>query len=858
MENNLKKELSSLNANKQIDPKFFSNLLSSLGITTRIIKSENVEDLHAEKLILRSILDGINDLIYLKDKNSKFILCNHATAKHLGLKSHKDLIGKTDKDYFQKEYADKYLKDDKNIIKTGKPLINIEEKTVDHKGNEKWLLTTKFPLKNNKKQVVGIIGIGKDVTDIIGSEKDLTKKYTSLRDHDNFNFKAILQNIIDNSTDNIYIKDKKGTFILINKSQSNWLGLKSPEEALGKTDFDYFSEKHATRAQKDELTILKSKKSISIEEEDIWRSGKKAWVLTKKYPFYNEDGEIIGTFGVTRDITQRKIAEDALFIEKELVNATLMSIGDAVISTDNEAKIVCMNPVAEKLTGWNENEAKGKKLINVFNILHENDKRKAHNPIDIVLRRNRVISTAGDIVLVNKHDIEIPIKETYSPIHNKQGQITGAVLVFHDDTVAREKTNKMSYRATHDALTGLFNRTEFERQMNDLLKNAKTVGEQHAFLYFDLDKFKPVNDQCGHLAGDYLLRNLSKFIQMLLRDTDTLARLGGDEFGILLKNCSLKHANIIATKIIQSVKEYQFIWEGKTFTVGISMGIVSINEDSENKESILVDADISMYTAKENGGNCIHITIGDEENIKKTQWETRINLALEHNLFQLYKQVILPISNNRGKKAINYYEILLRMIDNENNIIMPKIFLNTAERYGLMPKIDQWVIKNVFSYINKNKNTNTVYFINLSCGSISDELIIFINEQLSKYKIPAKTICFEVNETSAITNIVKVIELIKHIKKWNCLFSLDNIGLSTLSYLKYLNVDFIKIDNSLIENIDHHKVNATSVKAINDIASVKNIKTIASCVEYDEVKNKLVELGIGLGQGYNIGIPEPL
>ena len=838
---------------------FIQNIFCNHKILKNFDQIQNPENFINEYNLLHTLIDNLPDLIYLKDKESRFIICNNTMALHIGVKSPDELVGKKDADFYKKEIASDYLSDEQNIIKTGKPIINKEEKIIDYNGNEKWLLTTKIPLKNNNNEIVGIIGISRNITGIKESENNLTEKYFLFLDNKIFSFKIVLQNLIDNSTDNIYFKDEKGRFVLINKSQANWLGLDDAAQAIGKTDFDYFSDEHAKRAKKDELSILKNRQSISIEEEDIWLNGRKAWVLTKKYPLYNEKNKIIGTFGVTRDITQRKMAEDALFVEKERLNATLMSIGDAVISTDKEGNIVCMNSIAEKLTGWPEDEAKGKRIKKVFNIIHENDHRKAFNPIDIVLEKNRIIRSRGDILLINKNGDEIPIKDTSSPIHNKKGKISGAVLVFHDDTEAREKSNRMSYRATHDALTGLFNRTVFEKQLYELISNTKKYNKKHAFLYLDLDKFKPVNDSCGHVAGDHLLKNLSKIIQLLLRDTDILARLGGDEFGILLKNCSLKHAQVIANKIIQALKEYRFIWDEMFFNIGVSIGIVPINQKTENKESLLVDADIAMYIAKEEGGNRVHTSRKGEKNKSKTQWESKINIALQHNLFKLYIQPIISIASKNDKHS--FFEILIRMLDDKNNIILPNTFIATAEHYGLMPKIDRWVIKDIFTHISKldQKDNSITYFINLSGTSMNDDKILsFIKEQFSNYDIFADSICFELNETSAITNIVKVIDFIKQTKKLGCRFSLDNVGLSSLNYLKYLSVDFLKIDSSFIENIDDDIFNYTSVKAIHEIANVKKIKTIANFVETNEVQAKLNEIGIDYVQGYHIGMPTPL
>ncbi len=389
-----------------------------------------------------------------------------------------------------------------------------------------------------------------------------------------------------------------------------------------------------------------------------------------------------------------KVAQtaNALFKQKELAEVTLHSIGDAVITTDAQARVEYMNPVAEELTGWSSSEARGRTLGDVFHIVNGLSREPESNPIEACLRERRVVGLASNTVLIRRDAAEFVIEDSAAPIFDRDGDIVGAVMVFYDVSLMRRVPHLLSYHATHDALTGLINRREFERRLSELLVEAKNHDQQHALCYLDLDQFKLVNDTCGHGVGDRLLCQLTYLLQEKVRDTDTLARLGGDEFGVLLANCALDRALQIADSLRAVVKNFRFVWENHSFDIGVSVGLVPITADSVSPSEVLSEADAACFAAKEKGRNRVQVyEPGDLELARRhgeMHWVSRLHKALEENRFRLYFQTIRPLDGDRTPHG----EVLLRLEDETGNLVPPLAFLPAAERYDLMPLIDRWVI----------------------------------------------------------------------------------------------------------------------------------------------------------------------
>jgi diguanylate cyclase (GGDEF)-like protein/PAS domain S-box-containing protein len=566
------------------------------------------------------------------------------------------------------------------------------------------------------------------------------------------------------------------------------------------------------------------------------------------------------------DISDRKRTEAALFNEKERLRVTLNSIGDAVITTDTTGHVTYLNPVAEAVTGWRMEEAIGLPVPSVFHIVNEMTDEIAQNPVELVLRNEKISGLEEYTTLIQRGGARIPIEDSAAPIRDAQGAILGAVLVFHDVTQARKMAAEMTHQATHDALTGLINRREFERRLEHAIETGRQEDAQHTMLYLDLDQFKIVNDTCGHVAGDELLRQLTAVMQGKLRKGDTLARLGGDEFGVLLENCATEPANRIADLLRRTVGDFHFTWLDKTFPIGVSIGLITFSNGGVGRADILRMADAACYVAKDTGRNRIHVyTPGDKEVAQRSGemgWISRIQKALDEQRFILYSQKILALGNGANGGA--HYEVLLRMQDEEGILVPPMAFIPAAERYGLMPLLDRWVIQTAFSLHADRHVPGTpadTCTINLSGTSICDEYFLeFVKDQFARHKVSPHSICFEVTETSAITNLSQAAALIRDLKAIGCRFALDDFGsgMSSFAYLKHLPVDYLKIDGGFVKDMLDDPIDYAMVESINHIGHVMGILTIAEFVENDAILEALQKIGVDFAQGYGVERPRPI
>jgi diguanylate cyclase (GGDEF)-like protein/PAS domain S-box-containing protein len=592
-------------------------------------------------------------------------------------------------------------------------------------------------------------------------------------------------------------------------------------------------------------------------------TGEWRWVISRAKAKVDDKGRLLRLVGVELDITERKLYEEALFREKESAQITLQSIGDGVITTDAKGVIDYLNPVAEALTGWRLEDSQGRAIEEIFRAFHEETCEPLENPLAVAIRRTRSIKSVRPMLLIRRDGNEIYVESTASPIRDGSGAVSGGVLVFHDVSEARELNRRLSYHASHDVLTGLVNRREFENRMERALKSAKARETSYALCCLDLDQFKIVNDTCGHSAGDALLGQVGALLKSKVRWRDTLARLGGDEFGILLESCTLDEAMRTAESLREAVRNFKFTWEERTFRLGASIGVVPISVDNADVASVISAADSACQAAKEAGRNRVHSFEENDIDLmrrrREMQWAARINNALEEGRFELFRQTILPLQHTEEGA---HYELLLRMRDETGKIVAPDNFITAAERYGITPSIDRWVIENAFRWLVSEADERarlSMCSINLSGQSLGDDKFLpYVIDQFHRSGLDATKICFEITETAAIASFSQANRFIQALKELGCKFALDDFGtgLSSFGYLKHFPVDFLKIDGSFVKEILHDPIDREMVRSINEIGHLTGKQTIAEFAENIEIINMLRSLGVDYAQGYGVSQPQ--
>ncbi|MGH2500836.1 MAG: EAL domain-containing protein, partial [Candidatus Limnocylindria bacterium] len=563
-----------------------------------------------------------------------------------------------------------------------------------------------------------------------------------------------------------------------------------------------------------------------------------------------------------KEIAERRRAENTLFDEKERIQVTLASIGDAVISTDVAGRVDYLNRSAEQLTGWPQVEAEGRLLRQVLNIVDENTRQPVDNAAERCLQEDKIVCLASNTLLICRDGQEISIDYSAAPIHDHEGAKIGCVLVFRDVTEARRAAHQLSYQASHDALTGLVNRREFERRLERILATG-LPDESHAVVYLDLDQFKVVNDTCGHVAGDELLRQVGAVLVSQVRKRDTLARLGGDEFGVLLEHCQQEQALRISHQMREAVQDLRFVWQDRGFTIGASIGLVPIGPGVNTLATVFRAADEACYAAKEQGRNRVHLYEPDDHEMARRhgemQWVPRIQEALAESRFTLFYQPILPL----GETGQAHGEVLLRLLNRDGDLVPPSAFIPAAERYNQMQAIDRWVIRSVFAALRDQNNVmpSGSVAINLSGQSLSDRLFLeFVEQQIEACAVVPERVCFEITETAAISNLSMAKRFFSALKPRGCRFALDDFGsgLSSFAYLKSLPVDFLKIDGGFVKDMVRDPIDHAMVEAIHRIGHVMGLETIAESVESETILARLKTIGVDYAQGYAVGRPRPL
>jgi len=677
---------------------------------------------------------------------------------------------------------------------------------------------------------------------------------------------AQYRGLFENVVEGVYQVTLDGKLLSANPALVHMLGYQSLEElhAVGSTGALY-----AEPTQRQQLIerLLRDGRIVDAEYEIRRRDGTLITVSDNARLTRDARGEPIGFEGTISDITERKRAEQRLFEEKERAEVTLQSIADAVITTDRAGIIDYQNPVAAKLTGWTDAEARGRAAAEVVRFIVEAGGEPIGDPLSRVLSGGAAETLADQTVLVSRRGTEVPIQATIAPIRDRLGQTAGAVMVFSDVSRERRMKRLLSYQAAHDALTGLINRREFEHRLNAALASARDNPEvRHALVYVDLDQFKVVNDTCGHPAGDQLLRQVTGLLQTRVRANDVLARLGGDEFGVLLEHCTPEQALRIADSLRQAICDLRFSWDGNVLQIGASIGIVEINSDTESVATLLSAADIACYSAKDGGRNRVQVydAASASARHREMRWLARLTSARDEDRFDIVFQPIVRVAGSGATPP--HYELLLRLRDENGATVLPSEFIPAAERYSMMPSLDRWVVSKVLRDLVPSRRACAgpapfTLAVNLSGTTISDPTFLeFLIEALEAHDPVPGALCFEVTETAAITNLGHASYLMRELTSRGCHIALDDFGsgLSSFNYLRTLPVHYLKIDGQFVRNVASDPVDRSMVEAIVQIGRAIGIETVAERVETPEVLETLRQIGVGYAQGYLCGAPAPL
>ncbi|MEJ8293938.1 EAL domain-containing protein [Delftia tsuruhatensis] len=574
---------------------------------------------------------------------------------------------------------------------------------------------------------------------------------------------------------------------------------------------------------------------------------------------------LVALWHTRRMLQQRQQVQNDLLTEKERAQTTLASLGDAVITTDAQGVVDYANPAALGLLGSSEQQLKGRHLAKGLHFNSIDTTQTAESLLTHLLsgRQLREEHTRW----LRRHDRSIvPVKLMGSAISGGGERPAGAVIVLRDVSREQQYLDQLSWHASHDGLTGLENRVEFERRLQRLLNQGQHRLRPAALLYMDLDQFKLINETCGHPAGDEMLCEVSRLLLHNLRETDTLARLGGDEFGVLLENCPPEPALRIAEKLRQAAEALHVHWGKQVLRTGLSIGLVHIGGEVQSAQDLLRMADMACYRAKERGRNRIYVYRSDDgeytRHVSEMEWVTRIRTALEQERFCLYAQSIAPLQPD-GQRGL-HFEVLLRLRDEQGQIISPAAFIPAAERYGIMPTVDRWVIARTLATLAEHpaalRHIDTCA-INLSGPSLDDDgLLDFVQAQLSAHGIAPQLLCFEITETSAIASLSSATRLIQALRTLGCRFALDDfgVGMSSLTYLKQLPVDYLKIDGGFVRDMLQDPSNHAMVEMINRIGHILGKRTVAEYVESREIAQALQAVGVDYAQGFALARPVPL
>jgi len=706
--------------------------------------------------------------------------------------------------------------------------------------------------------------LGAFTTTLLGSVSLLgTTKVAALRAHQrNVRMQRahdqMLRQLVDASPAMVSYVDSSERFRLTNRSYEKWLGV-DRDALTGRSLRDVIGEGPYEEVRSQMERVLRGE-PVRFERLVSTRDGGHRYVDSMLTPHIGEQGEVKGVFEMIVDITERKRMEEALRDSEERHRTLVENSPVCILELNLGGHLETLNLAGRAMIG--ENDQSHVFGLSFVDIVAPADRQRIAGLLDRVRGGEAIQAEFGAFI-----DRERRVfSASFLPLRSPDGSVQRLMGVMQDITDAHILADELSYRASYDALTGLVNRREFEQRLERVLDTAGNEGTENAMCYLDLDQFKVINDTCGHIAGDELLRQVAVLLQANVRQRDTLARLGGDEFGVLMERCSLEQAERVANKLRKKIADFRFVWGEKSFGVGVSVGIVSIDQDSENMSAVMNAADSACYTAKHKGRNRVHIYRRSNTDLVRrhgdVEWIVRVERALHEGSFELEFQTIVPVMDQFDDGI--HIELLLRMPDAGGGSVPPGAFLPAAERYNLSSKIDRWVITNALKWFADHPDALervVTCSINLSAQSIVDpKFMDFICDAFESNSVPARKICFDVDESVAIANLTDTLRFMTTLGKLGCQFALDDFGSghSSFAYLKTLPVDYLKIDGAYIKGIVESPLDLAIVRSINDIGQIMDKSTIAEYVESERVANKLREIGVDYCQGYHFARPRPI
>ncbi len=789
------------------------------------------------------ILQNSSDAIYRKDLLGSYVFINNAGAKMLKL-TPEEVIGKTDSELFGNQITKRIRQTDREVISTEMPQTLTTQYT-DEKG-DLWFNVSVSPAHDARRNTVGVVGVSKNITDIKMLEMALREKNEQLF------------TILESSEDAIFAKDLQGVYLFVNKACETYIG-KASSDIIGRTDEEIFGEEVAEAICALDRKVMSTRRS-ETSEECFGPKNQEVWYQATISPAFSSQGNLVGVIGVSRNMTEYRRTQQELWNSEARYHSLYHDTPAIFLTLDVVGNVVEINAYGAQKLGYSIDELKNTSIYKIIPAEDKNAFRRhlqtvLDNPGTLYQAERRYISKEGNIIWG---------KDFARVVFDQDGNPSIPVLS-EDLTAAKELTAEISFRDTHDALTGLVNRNTFEDALESAIQTARNQYLTHSLCILKLDNLKLVNDTLGSKAADALLTEIGLLVKDISRERDIVSRLEGAEFAVLMQNTTAPEAENRMEALLERIKDYHFSFNDKPFLVSANVGVFIVDQVVTHTVYAMTRAANALLSAKSLGKNRLFFYDESGMGVQTRHQElgtiADINYALVNDHFVLHAQQIAPLGNADLKPS---YEILTRMLDREDKMVPPDLFIPVLEQNQLAHELDDWVILNTFKWLTYNREVLDKvghFSINLSGQSISnDELLDKIRYYFIEYDIPHDKICFEVTETATISALTKALHFLTTLRDLGCLISLDDFGagLSSFRYLQELPIDYVKIDGAFIKHIDTNMADYKLAEGMHNLVHQMGMKTVAEYVENDEILKRLNEMGVEFAQGYFIGRPAPI